>query len=191
LQRLRREGQRRGASEREERHSRERREVEREGEKSATRIKDKKITCDEEDDSPDDCGLATATIVRSLMAAGPQERAESSVAGNRVAESKKAVNAPDEDDGVVVERRPAAAATAETARVARGRGAAAATTLLLLLRGSGQQVPRREAIGIEKAFIAAWSPLFLFVFFFLSFPSRRAPSAEEEKVVGGARRRKK
>ena len=133
-------------------------EREREKEKKgvATRIAKKKnftfADDDEEDDSPDDCGMATATTVRSLIAAEPRERVESCFAGNRVAESGKAVNAPDEDGGVGERLRPAALAAAEgTARAApRGRAAPATKTLLLLR--AGQQVPRR-AIDIEKVFI--------------------------------------
>lgn len=95
------------------------------------------------------------------MAADPRERAKSCFAGNRCAESGKAVNAPDEDGVVVESRRRAAAAaavgTARAAREGRGRGAAAAptTTLLLLLLRAGQQVLPRRAIDIEKVFIAA------------------------------------
>lgn len=84
------------------------------------------------------------------MAADPSELEDSCLAGNRCAESGKAVNAPCEDE----RRRAAAVGTARAAREGRGRGAAAPTTTLLLLVRAGQQVPRR-AIDIEKVFIAA------------------------------------
>lgn len=136
--------------------------------------------------------MATATIVRSLMAADPRERVESRFAGNRCAESGKAVNAPCED-GVVVERRrrqAAAAAAVGTARAAReGRGAAAAvpTTmllLLLLLLRAGQQVSRR-AIDIEKVFIAAQ---LLSCFLFLSLSEEEGE--KDKKVERGENKKK-